>query len=204
VAISPEVSVVTKTEIGIWLAVMAVTFLGVTIYGEQLMPARFYSVARWSSLLAVVMMGLSWLLATRYARKSATPQLVSEIQDFRVRSSSTRFIAGQNIMETQVLLKVAVSNSSPVPATVVAWNLHAEIPGKEFEVQGPLFLSGGGDAFGLAELDVTPASPATGSLAFLIKGATCEDIRSATLVLQMKDDFGRVYQTEQQPVPAAA
>jgi hypothetical protein len=106
-------------------------------------------------------------------------------------------------LETQVLLKVAVSNMSPVPATVVAWNLHAEIPGKEFDVEGPLFLSGAGNAFGLAEIDVMPAEPLTGSLAFLIKGATCEDMRSATLVLQMKDSAGCVYQTEQQPAVAA-
>jgi hypothetical protein len=199
-----EVSVVTKREIGIWLAVTAGAFAGVSMFGEQLMPARLYSVVRWSTLLAVGWMAFCWVMANRRHGLPGTPDLVGEIQDFRVRSTSSRFIAGENIVETQVLLKVAVSNASPVPATVVAWNLHAEIPGKEFEVEGPLFLSGGGGAFGLAEMDVTPAHPATGSLAFLIKGATCEDIRTAKLVLQMKDDFGRIYQTEQHLTPVAA
>jgi hypothetical protein len=200
-----EESVVTKTEVGIWLVVAAATFVGVSIYGQNLMPAKVYNMALWASLAAVVALAISWFMdGWRTVTQAEPPQLVSEIQDFRVRSTTSRFIAGENILETQVLLKVAVSNASAVPATVVAWNLHAEIPGKEFEVQGPLFLSGGGDAFGLAELDVTPASPATGSLAFLIKGATCEDIRGAKLILQMKDDFGRIYQTEQQPTAVAA
>lgn len=196
-----EASVVTKTEIGVWLAVAAAAFAGVSMFGEQLMPARLYSVVRWSSLLAFWCMAFCWFMASWRHGLPGTPDLVSEIQDFRVRSTSSRFIAGENIVETQVLLRVAASNASPVPATLVAWNLRAEIPGKDVEVEGPLFLSGGGDAFGLSQVDVTPARPATGSLAFLIKGATVEDIRTATLVLQVKDDFGRIYQTEQQLAP---
>jgi hypothetical protein len=214
-----------KRQFGFWLMSAALAFLVFGLFEVRRVPAHHDTLLLWLGIIAVLVMLFSQLMLKPSARgPEITPQLIGEIQSQVIHPSSTRYFAGERVLETEILLKVSVDNLSSLPAKVVQWILRVEIAGKAYHVQGPLYLAE--NAFGPPErkwkrvesmheqrswpdemaswCDVIREKPVVGWLAFFVQGASAVDLENAKLTLQMMDSAGQLYQAYPQSTRLAA
>jgi hypothetical protein len=209
----------------VWLVSAAIALLGLGRLGVPLVPVRYGAAIFSLGIIALLVMILRQMSPkSPEVIREVLPQLFGEIQSEVIRPSSTRYLANEPVVETEILLKVSVSNLSPIPANVVQWRLSVEVAGKKCHVQGPLYLAE--NAFGPPEpnwrrlesvrerrewrdelaswCNVVRGKPVVGWLAFYVQGASAVDLENASITLQIMDSSGRLYHAKPESTRLAA